>query len=149
MKAKGSQREPKGAQRGTKGTKKATKASPKEPQRSHVWPQGAQKTKNMKKGRFEATHFGSRNGPKSIKKRCSKKHSKNITISISFKSILVHKKDAKNSENTVQITSRELTEIQGKHVAPRRKKMHAGTCKNKQNHWKTQYQEKITIFMKT
>ena len=65
---KGVQREPKVAQRGTKGAQKGTKASPKEPQRSHVWPQGALKIKNMKKGRFAGTHFGSKNGPKSFKK---------------------------------------------------------------------------------
>ena len=65
---KGGQREPKVTQRGTNSAQKATKASPKEPQRSHVWPQGAQKTKNMKKGRFAGTHFWSKNGPKSIKK---------------------------------------------------------------------------------
>ena len=68
-------------------------------------------TKNIKKGRFEATHFGSKSGPKSIKKRGSKKHSKNITIFTNFSSILVHKKGPQNSENTVQITCRELTEI--------------------------------------
>ena len=65
---KGGEREPKVAQRGTTGAKKATKARPKEAQRSHVWPQGATKTKNMKKGRLGATHFGSKNGPKNIKK---------------------------------------------------------------------------------
>ena len=65
---KGGQREPKVAQRGTTGAQKATKASPKEPQRSHVWPQGATNAKNMKKERFAATHFGSKNGPKSFKK---------------------------------------------------------------------------------
>ena len=108
---KGGQREPKVAQRGTKGTPKATKASPKEPQRSHVWPQGATNAKNTKKGRFARTHFGSKSGPKSIKKRGSKNHSKNITIFTSFSSILVHKKGAQNSETTVQITFPKHVEI--------------------------------------
>ena len=108
---KGGQWKLKGAHRGTTGAKKATKASPKEPQRSHVWPQGAQKTKNIKKGRFEATHFGSKSGPKSIKKRGSKHHSKNITIFTSFSSILVDKKGAQNSETTVQITFPKHVEI--------------------------------------
>ena len=108
---KGGQREPKVAQRGTTGAKKATNASPKEPPKSHAWLQGATKTKNMKKGRFAGTHFGSKNGPKSIKKRSSKKHSKNITIFTCFNSVLVHKKGAKNSETTVQITFPKHVEI--------------------------------------
>ena len=79
---KGGQREPKGTQRMTKGTKKAITTSPKEAQRSHVWPQGATNTKNMKKGRFGGRGIlGAKVVPKASKNEVRKSKQKTSRFS--------------------------------------------------------------------